>query len=134
MTKTRSQASSLPLSSSHHGSQTLLRKREVLVASLFGLTVVLNLTDLITTSLALSVGLTEGNLFLTGLASLTSLNLLDSLIILKVVFISTCGFAALLGIGAQDPRTRQVATVALAVYTLLLLVVLVNNVYWLLVI
>lgn len=106
---------------------------EFLVAALFGLTVLLNINDLITTSLALSAGLSEGNLLLSGLASATNLSLVDSLIILKVLFISACGVAALMGVGAPHPRTRQVATLALAGFSLVMLLVVANNLYWLLV-
>jgi len=100
---------------------------DLAVMALFSCTVVLSVTDLLTTSIALSSGLQEGNVMLLGFASLFKLNFFQAIAATKLAFISGTALLAFLGIRSNIPLTRKIVFSSLAVFVVLLLFVSLNN-------
>jgi hypothetical protein len=97
------------------------------VISLFSCTVILSVTDLITTSFALRAGLREGNVMLLGVASYFQLNFFQAIAGTKLAFIFGAAALAVVGIRSDIQLTRKIVFSSLAVFVVLLLLVSVNN-------
>jgi hypothetical protein len=97
------------------------------VISLFSCTVILSVTDLITTSFALRAGLQEGNVMLLGVASYFQLNFFQAIAGTKLAFIVGAATLAVVGIRSDIQLTRKIVFSSLAVFVVLLLFVSVNN-------
>jgi hypothetical protein len=97
------------------------------VIALFSCTVILSVTDLITTAIALRSGLQEGNLMLLGVASLFKLNFFTAIADTKLAFISGAALLALIGIKSNIQLTRKIVFSSLVVFVVLLLFVSLNN-------
>ena len=97
------------------------------VIALFSCTVVLSVTDLITTAIALRSGLQEGNVMLLGVASIFKLNFFQAIADTKLAFISGAALLALIGIRSNIQITRKIVFSSLAVFVVLLLFVSLNN-------
>jgi hypothetical protein len=97
------------------------------VIGLFCCTVILSVTDLITTSIALRSGLQEGNLLLLGVASMLRMSFFETIATTKLAFISGTAVLALLGIRSHLQLTRRIVFSSLAIFVVLLLFVSVNN-------
>ena len=97
------------------------------VIALFSCTVVLSVTDLITTAIALRSGLQEGNVMLLDVASLLKLNFFQAIADTKLAFISGAALLALIGIRSDIQLTRRIVFSSLAIFVVLLLFVSLNN-------
>ena len=97
------------------------------VISLFICTVVLSVTDLVTTSIALRAGLQEGNIMLLELASILRLSFFQAITATKLGFILGAGVLAYLGMKSEIQTTRKIVFSSLAVFVVLLLFVSLNN-------
>jgi hypothetical protein len=97
------------------------------ILGLFICTVVLSLTDLITTSIALHAGLEEGNVMLLGLTSFLRMNFYQTIAVTKLGFISGTALLAFLGMRSGSQATRRIVFSALTGFVILLLFVSVNN-------
>src|SRR5437899_9600404 len=102
--------------------------------NLFGLlmlsNVVVNLTDMATTLVALGNGLQEGNALVLGMSAAFGLGIFVSLAIVKIAFVTTAAVVAIFGIRSASKMGRSLAFSCLASSTLLFLVVSLNNVFW----
>jgi hypothetical protein len=97
------------------------------VIGLFVCTVVLSVTDLVTTSIALRSGLKEGNIMLLTAESILKLNFFETIAATKLAFISGTAVLACVGMRSEIPMTRRIVFSSLAVFVLILLFVSVNN-------
>jgi hypothetical protein len=97
------------------------------VLGLFVCTVVLSVTDLLTTSIALHQGLREGNFMLLSFASLLRMSFFETIATTKLAFIAGTAVLAILGIRSELQLTRRIVFSALAVFVVLLLFVSLNN-------
>lgn len=97
------------------------------VISLFVCTVVLSVTDLITTSIALHAGLREGNVMLLDVASFFRMGFFQAIAITKLGFIVGTAMLAILGIKSEILTTRKIVFSSLAIFVALLLFVSLNN-------
>ncbi len=97
------------------------------VIALFSCTVILSVTDLITTSIALHAGLMEGNVMLLGLASFLRMNFFQAIAETKLAFISGAALLAVIGIRSNIQITRKIVFSSLAIFVVLLLFVSLNN-------
>jgi hypothetical protein len=100
------------------------------VATLLTLTVVFNLTDLLTTAIALRLGFVEGNSLIVSLSHTLDIGVIGTLGLSKMVFIIVTGVIAIIGVRSKSPRVRNNVVILLACATLILLVVSANNIYW----
>jgi len=97
------------------------------ILALFVCTVVLSVTDLLTTSIALHSGLREGNMMLLAVASLFRMSFFQTIATTKLVFIAGTAFLAILGIRSEIQLTRKIVFSSLVVFVVLLLFVSLNN-------
>jgi hypothetical protein len=100
---------------------------EFSVIALFACTVILSVTDLLTTSIALNSGLREGNMMLLGVASFFRLTFFEAIAATKLGFISGTALLAFLGIRSDIHATRKIVFSSLAAFVILLLFVSLNN-------
>jgi hypothetical protein len=100
---------------------------EYSIIGLFVCTVVLSVTDLVTTSIALSSGLREGNVMLLAVESLLKMSFFQTIATTKLAFISGTAFLALIGMKSNVLTTRKIVFSSLAVFVVILLFVSVNN-------
>ena len=96
---------------------------------LFAAIVVLNVTDLWTSTVALGRGLTEGNTLVVGLANQLGLSMLDGLALAKITCVLEALGASLLGMRVRDLQVRKTAMAVMIFLTLILFAVSVNNSY-----
>ena len=85
------------------------------------------MTDLVTTSIALSSGLREGNVMLLAVESLLKMSFFQTIATTKLAFISGTAFLALIGMKSNVLTTRKIVFSSLAVFVVILLFVSVNN-------
>ena len=97
------------------------------IVGLFLCTVVLSVTDLLTTSIALHAGLREGNVMLLTVASILRMNFFQTIATTKLAFIAGTAFLAILGVRSEIQTTRKIVFSSLAVFVVLLLFVSLNN-------
>lgn len=130
----------------HHGSDSGLRRRALalvpsfhhlspsgyrsLFLTLFAMTVIFSVVDLLSTTIALNMGLTEANSLLISMGSSIGIGTVGALGLLKVLFIAGTGFAAIMGIRAINPQIRERALILLSAMTVMMVAVSVNNIYW----
>jgi hypothetical protein len=105
------------------------RRYKAIVLSLFGLLVALNLTDLLSTSIALGIGLSEGNGAILSIADYLGTSIVVAVGLSKAVFISAAGLVSFLGIRTASTTVRTRVVILLVVLTAMLGVVSVNNFY-----
>jgi hypothetical protein len=103
------------------GSQGRLsqNKYSALVGTLLAGSVFLCLTDFFTTSIAIKIGLTEGNYALIALSRGLGLDLLATLAISKVFFLLGCCAASLIGVKMRGSAPASMAVLLLAVFGIL---------------
>jgi len=106
------------------------RTHRTLFITLFLLTSIFSAVDLVSTSVALSLGLAEANSIMIALANATGLGLIGALGITKVVFLIGSGFAAVLGIRTTNRALRTRALIVLSFLVVMLFAVAINNLYW----
>jgi len=104
-----------------------------LLLTLFTMTVIFSVVDLLSTVMALNMGLAEGNSLLIAMGALFGVGTVGALGILKLVFIAGTGVAALMGIRAMSPEIRRRALILLAAMTMMMVAVSINNLYWIVV-
>jgi len=109
------------------GSRNRTSAYDLSIIALFCCAVVLSVTDLVTTSIALRSGLQEGNFLLLGVASLLRLNFFQTIAASKLGFISGTALLAFLGMYSDVQLTRKIVFSALAAFVILLLFVSLNN-------
>jgi hypothetical protein len=90
--------------------------------------VVLSVTDLVTTSIALHSGLREGNVMLLAVAAIFRMNFFQTIASIKLGFIAGTAILAFLGIRSDLLTTRKIVFSSLAVFVVLLLFVSLNNI------
>jgi len=100
---------------------------EFSVLALFSCTVVLSVTDLLTTTMALHDGLREGNIMLLGIASAMNLTFFQAIATTKLGFILGTAVLAFLGIKSNLLTTRKIIFGSMAAFVVLLLLVSLNN-------
>lgn len=89
--------------------------------------IVLNLTDLLTTTIALGKGLEEGNVMLLSLTSFLRLRFIDVIALTKIGFIMGALVLCYVGFSSSALKIRKMMLRAMAAFTLVLLVVSLNN-------
>jgi len=92
------------------------------------LNAIFSLTDLITSFVALQGGLIEGNPLLLGVSLATGMSILESLAVMKVLFVAVCASLALIGIRSTKKSTRSVVLGFLLASTLIFLIVSASNI------
>ena len=100
-----------------------------IITTMFLAVVALNIADLWTSAAGQGLGLTEGNDVVWAVANLLGLQIMGGLALTKLVGIAGGLVATLFGIRVQNPQVRETAVTIMAVLTLLLLAVTVNNLY-----
>jgi hypothetical protein len=100
---------------------------EFSIVGLFTCTVVLSVTDLLTTSIALHSGLREGNVMLLAVAAFSRMNFFQTIAATKLGFISGTALLTYIGIKSNIHSTRRIVFVSLAAFVVLLLFVSLNN-------
>jgi len=94
---------------------------------MFSCLVVLSLTDLLTTSIALRQGLSEGNIMLLGISSWLRLGFFQTIIATKIGFILGAALLVFLGWRSDLQTTRKIVLFAMLGFVLMLFFVSVNN-------
>jgi hypothetical protein len=92
------------------------------------LNIIFNVTDLTSTFVAFQTGLTEGNSMVLGFSAALGLSILDSLALVKILFIAGAALVALVGGRSTSTDTRNVMLTCLMASTFVFLFVSVNNV------
>jgi len=100
------------------------------VASAFLASVVFTVTDFVTSFIALGEGFDEGNSLLIGLSGLLNLDTIDSLLVVKLAFVTGIAVLAVVGTRSRDRTTRKMILGCLAMFVVLLGAVSLNNLYW----
>lgn len=88
---------------------------------------VLSVTDLLTTSIALHEGLREGNIMLLSVASLLRMGFFETIATTKLAFIAGTALLTFLGLRSSVQLTRKIVFSSLAVFVALLIFVSLNN-------
>jgi hypothetical protein len=108
---------------------TLFAQYPVAVAILFVAAMTFNLTDLVSSSIAISRGLVESNATVVALANYSGLSVVGALAMTKLLFIlGGCPLAAI-GLWSRDRRAKLIPLVLLSVFCMLFLVATLNNVF-----
>jgi hypothetical protein len=100
---------------------------EFSLVALFSCTVVLSITDLLTTSMALRDGMREGNIMLLGIASAMGISFFQAIATTKLGFITGTAALSFLGIKSNLQMTRKIVFGSMIAFVVLLLVVSLNN-------
>jgi hypothetical protein len=100
---------------------------EFSIVGLFACTVVLSVTDLLTTAIALHSGLREGNVMLLAVADVLRMNFFQTIAATKLGFISGTAVLTYIGIKSNLQTTRKIVFTSLAAFVVLLLLVSLNN-------
>jgi hypothetical protein len=87
---------------------------------------------LVTTSIALQQGLSEGNMMLLGIASILKLTFFQAILITKIGFILGAGLLVLLGLKSNIQMTKKLVLVSMTGFALMLFFVSLNNLIWIL--
>jgi hypothetical protein len=88
-----------------------------------------NLLDLSTTIEALKGGFAESNVLLLSLSSFLSTNIIDSLILVKVLLLALAGLGLLIGVLSKTKQVRNRVFETLLVLAVVFCLVSVNNFY-----
>ncbi len=99
----------------------------MVLGSLFSCITLLSVIDLLTTSIALSQGLREGNVILLGIASAMRMGFFQTIIATKIGFILGAGVLVFLGVKSNHPMTRNIVLSSLTGFAIMLFFVSVNN-------
>ena len=127
--------SRLPLTTHEWGRNSISRDLSYLtqyrlVLSLLVLVnVILNLTDFATSVVALRAGLTEGNTLILGISTVSGLNILESLAVVKILFIALAASVALIGARSTKKSTVNLMMGFLLISTAIFLVVSLSNIH-----
>ena len=100
---------------------------EFSLLALFSCTVVLSVTDLLTTTMALRDGLEEGNIMLLGIASTMRLSFFQTIATTKLGFIAGTAVLSFVGIKSNLQTTRKIVFGSMVAFVVLLLAVSLNN-------
>ncbi len=95
---------------------------------LLGFFALFNLTDLLSTSIALRIGLEEANLMLLGVASALGVNVIVIMAALKAVFIFAMIVFGLIGIRSKNEKVRNMVFYFILGFILLFIYVSLNNI------
>jgi hypothetical protein len=102
-------------------------KYKSVLALMFSCVIILSVVDLLTTSIALKQGLSEGNVMLLGIASLMKLGFFQTIIAIKIAFIFGAGSLVFLGLRSSLQMTRKIILSSMLGFVLMLLFVSLNN-------
>ena len=91
--------------------------------------VIVNLTDFATSVVALRAGLTEGNTLILGISAASGLNILESLAVVKILFIALAASVALIGARSTKKSTVNLMMGFLLISTAIFLVVSLSNIH-----
>jgi len=101
------------------------------IVSLLAYLTVFSFTDLFTTSAALAQrGLYESNTILVFIANSLGLNLIGVIAITKLAFVTGAIFLSVLGIRSNDKITRKMIFATVGAFTIIFVMVSLNNLYW----
>ena len=90
---------------------------------------ILNLTDFATSFVALQAGLAEGNALVLGVSAAFGLNILESLAVMKILFIAAAATVASIGVRSTKKDTKNLMLGFLLTSTLIFLVVSLSNIH-----
>ena len=99
----------------------------VAISFLLGFFVFFNIIDILSTSVALSRGLSEGNGLLVAAATISGLNLVAVMALLKVIFIGGTIGLGILGIRSTNMRIKNMAYYVILSFVFVFIYVSVNN-------
>jgi hypothetical protein len=100
---------------------------KLVLGAMFSCLVVLSLMDLVTTSIALRQGLSEGNVMLLGISSWMRLGFFQTIIATKIGFILGAGTLVFLGWRSDLQTTRKIVLFSMFGFVLMLFLVSLNN-------
>ena len=121
-----------PLESGRHSLSrhlSYLAQYPLVLSLLLLFNVILNLTDFATSVVALQAGLTEGNTLILGISAALGLNILESLAVMKILFIAVAGSVALIGAKSTNGGTKNLTLGFLLISTLIFLVISLSNIH-----
>ena len=101
------------------------------IVSFLAFLTVFSVTDLLTTSVALARnGLYEGNSLIVLIANSFNMNLISTIALTKVVFVSGAVLVSILGIRSEDKKTKKIIFAAVGAFAMVFIFASLNNVYW----
>jgi hypothetical protein len=106
-----------------------LGRYEVTIMVLLGYLVFFNVMDMLSTALALRIGLEEGNVLLLNISSFLRTNLLVVIGLIKILFIFGGAGLVFMGIKTNNRRMKNLILGSILAFVLVFLLVSVNNVY-----
>jgi hypothetical protein len=92
--------------------------------------VVFNLTDLTTSFIALQAGFAEANTLVLSISATLGLNVLESLVLMKILFFAGVAVVALMGTRSTAKSTKNITLGFLLTSALIFLVVSLSNIRW----
>ncbi len=91
--------------------------------------VILNLTDLATSFVALQAGLTEGNTLILGISTALGLNIMEALAVMKILFIAVAATVAFVGIRSTNRGTKNLMLGFLLISSVIFLAISLSNIH-----
>jgi len=113
------------------GSQPLVGGRyTILLGGVLVSGILFTIADFVTSYVALNEGFVEGNALLTGLSGSLRLGTLESMLLMKAVFILGMSLLALVGLRSEQRGTKKLMLASVTVFMVLFACVSLNNLYW----
>lgn len=109
---------------------SLMGHYKALFTALFSLCVLFSVTDMLSTAVALRMGLIESNVLLLAIGKALGLDIISALGVTKIVFIMGSFWAAFYGMQTKNQKMRRRALLVLAGLVVMLCIVSLNNLYW----
>ena len=106
-----------------------LAQYRIALSLLVVVNIILNLTDFATSFVALRAGLAEGNTLVLGVSTALGLDILESLAVLKILFIAAAAAVAFIGVRSTNKSTKNLMLGFLLTSTLIFLVVSLSNIH-----
>jgi hypothetical protein len=106
-----------------------LGRYEVTIAFLVGYLALFNVMDMLSTALALRIGLEEGNVLLLGITSALGTSLIVVIGLMKILFISGGAGLAYIGISTGNRQMKNLILGSIIFFVFVFLLVSINNLY-----
>jgi hypothetical protein len=106
-----------------------LGRYEITIAVLVGYLVLFNVVDMLSTQLALRIGLEEGNVLLLNITSALGTSLIVVIGLMKILFISGGAILAYMGIRSSNRQMKNLILGSIIFFVFVFLLVSVNNIY-----
>jgi len=103
---------------------------KALFTVLFSLCVIFSVTDMLSTAVALRMGLVESNFVLLAIGRALGLDTINTLGLTKIAFITGSFWAASYGVQTKNDKMRTRALLVLSGLVVMLAIVSINNLYW----